>query len=168
MTGNKYVALQSGQLAEVVTIQLSAGAGDAGKIASVDSTGRFDVTLMPVGVIPEVINRVTSENLSAGDMVNIYNNASVPTARRADNSNGRKAHGFVLAGTTSPAAANIYLEGIITGLTSLTPGAQQYLGVTGAATETPPSGTGVISQQIGTAVSATEIAFNPLATVTLA
>lgn len=168
MAGNKYIAQSSGLLTEVAAIQTSAGAGDAGKIPAVDSTGRLDATLMPVGVVPEVKSLVTSENLTAGNMVNVYNNAGTPTARNADNTNGRVAHGFVLAGTTSPAAASVYLEGIITGLSALTAGTQMFLGVAGAATATAPSTSGYIVQQIGVPVSATEIAFNPQQTITLA
>ena len=165
---NKYISLASGQLTEIEATVTSAGAGDSGEIVALDSTGRLSTTVMPVGVVPEVKSIVSSENLTAGDLVNIYNNTGTANVRKADNSNGRKAHGFVLAGVTSPAAAIVYLEGTITGLTSLTPGAQQYLGVTGAATETAPTGTGVISQQVGTAISATEISFEPQMTVTLA
>lgn len=168
MAGNKYIAQISGQLNEVAAIQTSSGVSDAGKIPAVGSDGRLDPTLMPIGVVPEVVNIITSENLTAGDLVNIYNNASVPTARKADNSNGRFACGFVLAGTTSPSNANVYLEGIITGLSGLTGGATMFLGVAGAATATAPTASGSISQQIGTVVSTTAIVFNPQITVTLA
>lgn len=165
---DKYLSLPSGQLTEVEATVTSAGAGSAGKIPALDPTGKLSETMMPVGVVPEVKSIVTSENLVAGNLVNIYNNGGTATARKADNSNGRKAHGFVLAGVTSPAAALVYLEGTITGLSALTPGAQQYLGVSGLATATAPSGTGVTSQQIGTAISATEISFEPQMTITLA
>lgn len=165
---DKYVAYPSGQFAEVEATVVSAGAGNAGDIPALDSTGRLSTTVMPVGIVPEVKSIVSSENLTAGNFVNIYDNTGAANVRKADNSNGRKAHGFVLAGVTAPAAAIVYLEGTVTGLSGLTPGAQQYLSTAGAATETAPSGTGVTSQQIGTAISTTEISFEPQMTVTLA
>ena len=167
MAGNKYIAQVAGQLTEVEAIQTSAGAGDSGKIPAVDSTGRLDPTFMPVGVVPEVQSIVTSENLTAGDLVNIYDVTGTPTARKADNTNGRVAHGFVLAGSTSPAATNVYLEGVITGLSALTAGTQMFLGVTGAATATAPSTTGYIIQQIGIATAPTIISFTPQMTITV-
>lgn len=165
---DKYIAQVNGQLAEIEATVVSSGVSSAGEIVGLDSTGRLSDTVMPVGIVPEVKNIISSENLSAGNLVNIFNNSGTANVRRADNSNGRKVHGFVLASTTSPAAALVYLEGTITGLSALTPGAQEYLGTAGAATETPPTGTGVLSQQIGTAISATEIAFAPQMTITLA
>lgn len=165
---DKYIALISGEFEEVAAIDTSAGAGSAGEIPALDSTGRLNANMMPVGIVPEVVSVVTSENLAAGDLVNIYDATGTPTARKADCSNGRRAVGFVLAGSTSPAAANVYLEGLVTGLTGLTAGDQMYLDVTGQASATPPSTGGYISQQIGTALSDTVIAFQPLATITLA
>lgn len=168
MAGNKYVSLVSGQLTEISATQSSAGAGDAGKILALDSAGKVDISAMPVGVAQEVKVLATSENLSSGNLVNIYDNGGTATARKADASNGRKAHGFVLASTTSPANANVFLEGTITGLTSLTIGANMYLSTVGAASATAPSTSGHISQEIGVAISATEITFEPQRTVTLA
>src|SRR5262245_32059841 len=127
MAGRKYLKQSSGQIAEESSIQSSAGAGDAGKIPALDASGRLDNTMMPVGIGAETKVMATSENLSAGMLVNIYDNSGTLTARKADASNGRRAMGFVLAGTTSPANATVYLEGTITGLTSKTPGAPQYL-----------------------------------------
>ncbi len=168
MAGNKYLATIAGQLAEVQAIQSSAGAGDAGKIPAVDSTGRLDVTFMPVGIVPEVKLLATSENLTAGNLVNIYDNTGTPTARKADQSNGRIANGFVLVGTTSPAVATVYLESTITGLSALTAGTPMYLGIAGLSTATAPSTSSYISQQIGTAISDTEISFKPYQAITLA
>jgi hypothetical protein len=112
----------------------------------------------------------SSENISAGDLVNIWNDSGTRKARKADASNGRRAHGFVLDAVTSPANATVYLSGDITGLTSLTPGTAYYLsGATaGASTSTAPSTAGYLSQEIGIAVSATSIAFQPQQPITLA
>lgn len=164
----KYIALQSGEFAEVSGQATSAGAGDAGKIVQLDGTGRIDSSMMPVGVGADVKSIVASEALTAGDLVNVYNNASVPNVRKADATNGREAHGFVLAGFASSVNATVYFEGVVTGLTGLTIGASMYLGATGTATATAPTTAGHISQRVGVAVSATEISFEPQRKITLA
>lgn len=165
----KYITLVSGELAEASGVATSAGAGDAGKIVQLDSSGRLDTTMMPVGIAADTKSLVTSENLTAGNLVNIYDNTGTPTARKADGANGREAHGFVLASTTSPAAAIVYKEGTISGLSGLTAGSSLYLSATtaGAITATAPSGSGQISQRIGTALSATEADFAVQRKITL-
>lgn len=167
---DKYIRQNAGQLAEVEGTVTSAGAGDAGKIVALDSSGRIDSSMMPSGIGADTEVMATSENLSSGDLVNIWNDSGTRKARKADASNGRRAHGFVLAGTTSPNNATVYLSGDITGLTSLTPGAAYYLSgsTAGAATATSPSTAGQLSQEIGIAVSATAIAFQPQQPITLA
>ena len=135
---------------------------------ALDASGLLDASVMPVGVGADTASYVTSENLVAGDLVNIYDATGTPTARKADNSNGRECHGFVLAGTTSPAPALVYFEGKIIGLSAMTAGTKMYLGVAGAATDTSPSTSTYISQRIGTAISATVISFEPATTITLA
>lgn len=167
---DKYIKNNAGQLAEVEGTVTSAGAGDAGKIVALDSSGKLDNSIMPSGIGADTEVMATSENLSAGDLVNIWNDSGTRKARKADASNGRRAHGFVLSGTTSPANATVYLSGDITGLTSLTPGVAYYLsGATaGAATSTAPSTSGYISQEIGVAVSTTAIAFEQQQPITLA
>lgn len=169
MPGNKYLKNSSGQIAEEAAIQSSAGAGDAGKIPALDSAGRLDTSMMPVGIGADTKSIVTSENLAAGDLVNVYNNGGTLNARKADATNGRRAHGFVLAATTSPASATVYFEGTITGLTGLTPGSTMYVSATaGVATATAPTTAGYISQEIGAALTSTEISFEPQQPITLA
>lgn len=152
---NKYLGLIAGKMNNIEATVVSAGAGDAGEIVALDASGKIDVSVLPNGIGADVKVMVTSENLSAGDYVNIYDNSSVPTARLADQSNSRPAHGFVIAATTSPASATIYFEGANTNLSGLTIGARQYLSTVGGTTETPQT-TG-IHQLLGIAVSATEI-----------
>lgn len=167
---DKYIRQNAGQLAEVEGTVTSAGAGDAGKIVALDSSGRLDNSMMPSGIGSDTEVMASSENLAAGDLVNIWNDSGTRKARKADASNGRRAHGFVLSGTSSPANATVYLSGDITGLTSLTPGTAMYLSGTtaGGATATSPSTAGQISQEIGIAVSTTAIGFQPQQPITLA
>lgn len=155
---DKYKTLTNGRDTMVSATVTSAGVANAGQIVGLDSTGKLDVTLLPVGVGPDVASLVTSENLSPGYYVNIYSNSGTPTARRADASNDRPAHGFVKASTTSGATAIIYFEGPNTDLSGLTPGARYYLSTGGAATATVPVSPGsLILQFLGIAVSTASI-----------
>ena len=167
---DKYIKNNSGQLAEVEATVTSAGAGNAGDIVALDGSGKLDTTVLPTGIGATTKLAATTENLSAGDLVNLYNDSGTIKARKADASNGRRAIGFVLSSVTSPNNATVYLDGTITGLTGLTPGAAYYLSGSsaGAATATAPSTSGYISQEIGIALSATEINFEEQQPITLA
>lgn len=153
----KPIQLVSGKLTEVEATVVSAGAGDAGELVALDASGKLDLSVLPTGIGPDIASIVSSENLSAGDYVNIYDNAGTPTVRLADNSNNRPAMGFVLTSVTSPAAAAVYFEGGNTGLSGLTVGARYYLGTAGNATATPPVSPAIFSQFLGIAVNATTI-----------
>lgn len=172
MAGLSFLRQVSGVITEILGIQTSAGAGDAGKIPALDATGRLDMTMMPVGLAAETVTCVTSENLAAGDFVNLYNNAGVLTARKADASAaGKPADGFVLGASTSPASNTVYLPSQTnTGLTGLTPGTTYYLdpATPGKATLTAPSGVGKVSQVLGKSLTATTFNFEPLYPITLA
>jgi hypothetical protein len=139
----------------------SAGAGDAGKVPLLDAAGRFDTTMLPVGVGPDTASIVASENLAAGDLVNVWNNASAFNVRKADGSTaGKEAHGFVLAGVSSAASATVYFEGSNTQCTGLTAGIQFLSATTpGKTTTTAPSTAGQVAQVVGFATSATTLNF---------
>lgn len=137
----------------------SAGAGDSGKLAALDAAGRLDTTMMPTGVAADVAVITTSEALAAGDLVNVWNSSGAK-ARKADATTaGKEAHGFVLAGFGSGAAATVYFEGPNTSVTGLTPGPQYLSTTAGLAVTTSPSGSGNVSQRVGVAVSATSLNF---------
>jgi hypothetical protein len=167
---DKYIKNNAGQLAEVEATVTSSGAGNAGDIVALDGSGKLDTTVLPTGIGATTKLAATTENLSAGDIVNLYNDSGTIKARKADASNGRRAIGFVLSSVTSPNNATVYLDGTITGLTGLTPGAAYYLSGSsaGAATATAPTTSGYISQEIGIALSATEINFEEQQPITLA
>lgn len=167
---DKYIKQNAGQLAEVEGTVTSAGAGDAGKIVALDSSGKIDNSMMPSGIGADTEVMASSENLAAGDLVNIWNDSGTRKARKADASNGRRAMGFVLDSVTSPANATVYLSGDITGLTSITPGTIYYLSGTtaGASTSTSPTTAGQLSQEIGYGVSTTAVVFKPQQPITLA
>ena len=165
MSGLSFLRDVAGRITEILGIQTSAGVADAGKIASLDAVGRWDISMMPVGVAAEVVTCATSENLSGGNWVNLYLNAAVLTARKADATTaGKEAKGFVLVASTSPADAVVYLEGSNTGVTGATIGTEYFLNTTaGGETATAPSASGNVVQPLGVATSATVINFIPSA-----
>jgi hypothetical protein len=156
---DKPIQLVGGKLTEVEGTVVSSGAGDAGNIPALDSNGRLDVTVMPIGFGAGTKSILASENIGAGKYVNIWDNAGTPNVRLADNSNSREAHGFVKDAVTSGNNATVYFEGTNDDLSGLTIGSRQFLATAGGVTATPPtSGGGAqISQLVGTAISATEI-----------
>lgn len=137
----------------------SAGSGDAGKTVALDGAGRIDSTMMPVGIGADTASIQASENLAAGDFVNIHN-ASGARVRKADATTaGKEAHGFVLGAVSSGANATVYFEGTNTGVSGMTPGTVFLHTTAGGATGTAPSGSGNVVQKLGVAVSATAINF---------
>lgn len=138
----------------------SAGVADAGKMAQLDSSGRLDNTMLPVGVGADTALITTSEALVAGDLVNVWNSAGAKLRKADPATAGKEAHGFVLIAFASGAIATVYFEGTNTAVTGLTPG-PQYLGATaGKSTNAAPSGTGKVVQRVGFATSPTTLNFN--------
>jgi len=169
MAGLSFLRLVGGAIQEVLGLQTSAGAGDAGKIPALDAGGRIDNSMMPVGIGADTASVVTSESLAAGDWVNIHASTG-SKARKADATTaGKEVDGFVLAAVTAPAAATVYFEGTNNQVSGMTPGSPVFLSTTpGVGAHTVPSASGNIVQRIGVAVSATEVNFERGAPVTLA
>ncbi len=162
MAGDKFIFNNGGKLKEKASNQSSAGAADAGKIVALDSSGLIDVSMMPTGIAAETIVAASSENLVAGNFVNLYDNAGTVNVRKADaTTNSKPAHGFVLASVTSPANATVYLiSNKNTAVTGLTVGADYWLSTTpGGVTATAPSAAGNLVQRLGVATSATLLPF---------
>ncbi len=155
----KFITNNSGELKEVEGLVTSAGAGDAGKIPALDSDGRFNTSVMPSGFGAETKSITASENLAAGDFVNIHISSGLKV-RKADASNPAKAaDGFVLAAVTSAASATVYYGNLNTQLSGLTAGDKLFLSgsVPGAVTSTPPTTAGYIVQRLGKATGTTEM-----------
>ena len=153
----KFQTLESGKRKLKEAVAISTGVSDAGKIPALGSAGRFDLSMMPVGIAPDVKILEASEDISAGKYVNIYNDGAFKV-RLADNSNGREAHGFVKDAITSGETATIYFEGANTALTGLNAG-DCYLGTAGDVIQVPlneQTETNKLHQFLGTAISATE------------
>ena len=169
MAASKFLALVSGRLKEIVATVTSSGVVDDGKIVALDATGRLDSSVLPVGIGAETKQIQASENLNAGDLVNIWNSGGQFRVRKADaTAAGKEASGFVLSAVTSGQNATVYLEGTITGLGGLLPGRMYLATSPGLATSTPPSGSGNVVQYIGNAVSTTESSFESTDGVILA
>lgn len=171
MAVQKPLQLVAGRLTEVAAKDSSAGAGDAGKIVALDSTGKIDATMMPVGVGGDTGSIIASENLTAGDFINVFNDSDTTKVRKAvADVAGKEADGFVLASVSSGNSATVYFEGSNTQLSSLTIGARYYLSasVGGAIVATAPSGAGNVVQYIGKATSTTSLSFEPTEGIVLA
>lgn len=164
---DKYVALIGGQYQQVEGTVTSVGAGSAGELVALDGTGKVSITVLPTGIGADTVTATASENLAAGDLVNLHGASLV---RKADGANNRRAHGFVISSVLSGAQALVYCEGSITGLTGITVGDPYYLSATvaGQATATPPNVAGNISQEIGVGATSTSISFEPQQPVLLA
>lgn len=159
MPAKKYLSHAAGRIQEVTATVASAGAGDDGKLIALDATGKLDSSVMPVGIGADTASITASENLAAGDYVNIWDSTGAKVRKADAATSGKEAHGFVLAAVTSGASATVYFEGQNTQKTGLTPGARQYLSAAtpGGTVTTPPSATGNIVQYLGNAVSTTAI-----------
>lgn len=160
----KPLQLVNNRPTEVEANVTSAGADDAGKLVALGSDGRLDDTVMPTGIGKDAKVIVASEALTAGDYVNIHNNAGTANVRKADASAasaGKQAHGFVLDNVLISAEAIVYFEGANTALTGLTPGVTYVLSnVTPGgvlALSSAPTTAGHLLQTLGIATGATEI-----------
>lgn len=163
MALQKFLALVSGRKQEVSPVDSSSGAGDAGKIVALDSAGKLAANMLPTGIGADTKTLPASENLAAGDFVNIWDDSGTLKVRKADaTSSGKEADGFVLAAVTAPANADVYFEGTNNQRSGLTLGVRYYLNTTaGGVTATAPGASGNVVQYLGKAISATEISFEP-------
>jgi hypothetical protein len=158
MAVQKPLQIVSGIITEVTAVESSAGSGDEGKIVALNASGLIDPTMLPASGSTTF---TSSEAIAAGALVNIWNSTGVKV-RNADNAAiGKQAHGYAPSAITSGATGTIVLgEGIITGLSGLTVGVQQFLGSAGAVTATPPTASASIVQPVGVAISASSLSFD--------
>ena len=154
----KFIKLVSGVPNEQEALQTSAGVPDAGKVVALNEQGDIDQSMLPPGVAPDIASIECSENLTAGDFVNIYDDAATAKCRRADATTaGKHAQGFVISGFSTGQMASVFFEGVNNAVSGHTAG-DVYLDTTpGAATSTPPSSAGNIVQKLGVASAATAI-----------
>ncbi|MEO5341467.1 MAG: hypothetical protein H7837_13290 [Magnetococcus sp. MYC-9] len=154
----------TGGMEESALVDSSAGAGSAGRGVALDSTGKLAQNMMPTGVGPDLHSIMASENLTAGDFVNIFNSSGTPKVRKADATDGgKRAHGFVKSSPTAGQMVDVYVDGANSSLTSLTVGSRYFLSAAtpGAVTATAPAASGNLVQYLGTALATTTLAFRP-------
>ena len=163
MATQRFLTRAGGKTKQMQGKAASTGTADAGALVALDDTGRLDESLMPLGIGAQVDILPASEALDAGDFVNIFDDAGVAKVRKADNSNGRPADGFVSTAVAVAADATIHpLDGVNAAMSALLPGKEYWLGTAGDVTETPlneadPLNANKVSQQLGKALSATEL-----------
>lgn len=172
MAGDKILAKgTTNGVTEYQPVQVG-GVGNANKVPALNAAGEFDVTMIP-GV--NVTTFIAAGAISAGDLVNIFNNAGVANVRKADNTGAtasKRAHGFAPAAIADLATGTVTFDGSLDiAVAGLTPGDEYYLGTAGglidAATAAALTG-GPAIQSVGVAKSATILAFNAgLAIVTV-
>lgn len=106
---------------------------------------------------------IAGEALTAGNFINLYLDGSTVKMQKANATNNTKrAQGYVLANVSSGATGKAYFEGINNALSGLTKAGNYFLSTTGGAiTTTAPTGSGNIQQQLGVALSDTELQFEP-------
>lgn len=115
------------------------------------------------------VTMTASEALSAANFVNIHNSSGAKIRKANATDDTKPVNGFVPAGIANGASGTMIAPGrVITGLSGLTPGSAYYLDTTGGAiTATPPSGSGNLVQEVGVALSATDLLFTPKQGITL-
>lgn len=164
----KYLKTGSNGITQGETVSTSAGAGDSDKIPSLNGSGKLDNTFFPDGIGEDTLTVTAGETLAANDL--IYINGSGAAMKADANSIAKEAIGHVKSGITNAATGTVYFgKGIISGLSGLTPGAKYFLSATtaGGIALTVPSGSGDIIQEVGRALSATELVFNPQISIEL-
>ena len=168
MAAKKFLRLVNGIYTEIFGVQASAGAANAGDIVSLDDTGRIDNSMMPVGIGADTKTIAASEALAAGDWVNVWNSTGAKVRKADATTAGKEAHGFVLAAVSSGANALVYFEGTNTQVTGQTPGPVFLQTTAGTGGATIPSASGNVVQNLGVALSATEVNFERGTPVVLA
>ena len=153
MAAPRYVTIDGNKKKLATSSQTNTGVA---VVVSTDEDGFIDPSFLRDS---EVVIKTASESLSAGDAVNIFDDTGVAKVRRADASAfATRAMGFVLDNFDADDPATVISEGIIGGFAGLTIGDPVFLSLTsGEITQTPPTATNEIWQQLGSAYSATEL-----------
>lgn len=100
-----------------------------------------------------------SEALTAGQVVNVWDDAGTTKVRKANaTTTGKPCHGWVAASYSLGATAEIFTLGICTSIAGLTAGTTYYLSTTdGTITNGAPAN----KQAVGWAIDSTTLYFNP-------
>lgn len=157
--GNFFKTVDATTGKETLKEACTTGTPGVSQIVSTDpTTGQLDPSLVPGG---EICTANAGEALAAGDAVTF--NASGEVVK-ADNSNGRAAIGYVVNAVALGQPAQVFGEGIMTVAGPLTIGDCVFLDTAGGVTQTPldptlPASDGDLHQELGMAISSTQIKF---------
>lgn len=164
MAANKYISIVGDHEQEVLPAVVSAGAPDANKIVALDSTGHLDASVLPSGITPDQKAGTSNGTITAKDICYIETAGTITRASAAAGT-PHAGLGWALTSVATGQPIVIQLQGIIAGLSALTPGARYFLSnVTPGGIiigSSAPAATGELWQYIGTALSATELQFEP-------
>lgn len=126
------------------------------------------VTVGALTVAAATSTLTATEAISAANFVNIFSSSGAKVRKANATDDTKPANGYAQAAIGNGSSGAVQGPGKISGLSGLTPGATYYLDTTGGAiTTSPPSGSGNLVQEVGVAVSATEMLFHPKVGVTL-
>lgn len=164
-----FVRLVGTKYRQILGTVVSTGGSNGGDIVALDDSGHLDPSVLPTGIGADTEVWVTSEALSAGDLVNIYDASGTSKARKADaTTEGKEAWGFVNASVTSGGNATVYFAGENTGVSGLTAGEQFLATTAGTSDETAPTGSGNVVQSVGQATASGTLMFTRGLPTTLA
>lgn len=161
MAGNRYLEkTTTGDIKQRASIQITTGAPDAGKLIAANQFGFVDPSFIQGETVQDY---VASENIDAGDLINVWNDAGTAKVRKATNTSAAtRAHGFSPSSVLAAANGTFYLwKATIGGLSGLTPGERHVLGTNGDVllASSAPTADGTIVQNVGVAKTATEFEF---------
>lgn len=111
-----------------------------------------------------------TETMTPGDAANLYSDAGVIAARRADATAGlaKLCNGFVTIAASAGSEGEVTVMGLNEFLASLVPGTLYYLGTTpGTITATPATTSGYAKQPVGFATTTDSVLFQPALTSAL-
>lgn len=138
-----------------LAITESSGVPSANQILATATDGKIDPSFLPPGLEIQVETAVATEDLLAGDFVNIYDNMGTNGVRKAiANDVDRLANGFILDNFLASETASIYTKGINTSVAA-TKGKKSFLSVDIAGNSTeiaPPAVSGHFQQVLGIGV----------------
>ena len=161
---NKFLALdQFGDEVELLGLETSGGVADAHKVVATGPDGRVDLSIMPSGFGSDIEPIISSEAISAGDWINVYDHVGTRTCRKASNlDNTKPVAGFAKASFASGAVVAVYLRGLndqipIGTFDDADAGKKAFLGVAGGTTVAPPTATGNYLQALGPIVNVDEV-----------
>jgi hypothetical protein len=156
MAAGTYTDVVSGIITLKSSVETSAGAGDEGKLVSLNASGQIDVTMLDGAYTANV----AGTNAALGDMCYITGAGTITPALAT--AIGTIAQGFCTAAGTVGNPATIAFGGSNLNVAGLTPGTEYYLSkdTAGAITATAPSTPTQVVQPVGFAITATRLLFN--------